>query len=76
MSKVDLTLIERGPDKSLIEHIESILAAAKSGELQEIVYVCGYRNNSVNHGWSKLNNRMRMIGELEQVKWHLLRMDE
>ena len=50
-------------------------AQAKSGELQSIVYVCSYRGNWVNHGWGQLQNRMRLVGELEQVKWHLLSLD-
>ena len=76
MSKVNMTLIEKQPEQSVIKQVEKLLELAKSGELQEIAYVCGYKGNTVNSGWTKLNNRMRVIGELEQIKWHLLRLDE
>ena len=77
MSKIDFRLIEKPPEPSLIEHLESFLKQAKTGELQALVYVSSFKNNSVNHGWTKLpNNRMRLIGELEQVKWHLLSFDK
>jgi hypothetical protein len=75
MSNVDFTLIEKQPEKTVIEHLEALLENARKGELQELVYVCSYKGNFVNHGWTKLNNRMRLIGELEQVKWHLLSQD-
>lgn len=77
MSKIDFRLIEKPPEKSLIEHLEKMLEKAKTGELQALVYVKSYNNNEVNHGWTNLpNNRMRLIGELEQVKWHLLSFDK
>jgi hypothetical protein len=73
---IKLDLIKQPPNTSLINYLENLLINAKSGELQEIVYVCSYRGNFVNHGWTKLTNRMRLIGELEQVKWHLLSLDK
>lgn len=76
MNKVDLSLIEKPPEKSLIEHLENLLKEAKSGELQEIAYVCSYRGNFVNHGWTKIQNNRRMIGELEAMKYGLLGQTE
>ena len=73
--KHDIAVIEAAPQESTIKQLEGLLAQAKSGELQAIVYVCSYRGNSVNHGWSQLQNRVRLVGELEQVKWHLLALD-
>ena len=73
--KHDIAVIEAAPQRSTIEHLENLLVQAKSGELQAIVYVCSYRGNTVNHGWGQLQNRMRLVGELEQVKWHLLSLD-
>jgi hypothetical protein len=76
MRKTDLGLIEQPPNESLVHQLEGLVTAAKSGDLQEIAYVCSYRGNFVNHGWSRITNRMRIIGELEQIKWHLLSMDK
>lgn len=72
----ELKLILDPPQPSVIKQVESLLEHAKSGELQELVYVCGWRGNSVNHGHSRIQNRMRIIGELEQVKWHLMSYDK
>jgi len=72
MSKVDFTLIEKPPEKSLIEHLENLLEEAKSGELQELAYVCSYKGSSVNHGWTRLENNRRIIGELEYMKQHII----
>lgn len=73
----ELRLIQDSPQPHVIQALESLLAQAKSGELQTIVYVCDWRANSISHGWSSIKkNRMRIIGELEQVKWHLLSFDK
>ena len=74
--KHDIAVIEAAPQGNTIKQLEGLLAQAKSGELQAIVFVCSYRGNTVNHGWSQLQNRMRLVGELEQVKWHLLALDQ
>ena len=64
------------PNSALIKQLNGLLEEAKSGELQGMVYVCSYKGNSVSHGWAVSSNIMRIIGEIEQVKWHLLAMDE
>lgn len=66
--KVNLTLIEKKPEKSVIDQLEALLVEAKSGELQELCYVCGYKEGGVNHGWSKLVNNRRLVGEIEFMK--------
>ena len=73
--KVDFTLIEKPPEKSLIQQLEYLMEKAKTGELQELVFVCSYRGNFVNHGWSKLQNqkRRRIVGEMEVMKIELLK---
>ena len=68
MNKIDLTLIEKKPEKSVIDHLEALLVQARSGELQELCYVCGFKEGSVNHGWTKLNNNRRLVGEIEFMK--------
>ena len=68
MSKVELTVFEKKPEKSVIEHLEALLVQAKSGELQELCYVCGFKESSVSHGWTKLTNNRRLVGEIEFMK--------
>ncbi len=69
----ELKLICDPPRQSVIDCLKKLLEQANSGELQTIVYVCDWRGNDIGHGWSEIHkNRVRIIGELEQVKWHLL----
>lgn len=70
--KVDFTLIEKLPQKTLIQQLECLLEQAKTGELQEIAFVCSYRGNLMNHGWTKLQNNRKIIGEMEAMKIELL----
>ena len=72
MKNVNFTLIEKKPEKSVIEHLEALMAQAKSGELQELIYICGYKEGSVNHGWSRLRNNRRLVGEMEFMKHQLI----
>ena len=74
--KVDLTLIEKKPEKSVIDHLDALLVQAKSGELQELCYVCGFKDGSVNHGWTKLNNNRRLVGEIEFMKHMIIEMSK
>lgn len=63
------------PQQDLVLQLERLLEEARSGELQGIAYAVTYVASEVSHGWFFHNNRMRLIGELEQVKWHLLSQD-
>ena len=73
MTDNKLVTIEKGPNPVVIEYLESLLEEAKSGDLQEIVCVMSYRGNYVNSLHTQIgDNRTRIIGELEQIKFHLL----
>ena len=72
MKPVNINLIEDTPVKSLIKHLDGLLEQAKSGELQALAYVCTYRGNTVNSGWTKLRNVRRVVGEMESMKIKLL----
>ena len=74
--KVDLTLIEKKPEKSVIDHLDALLVQAKSCELKEICFVCGFKDGSVNHGWTKLNNNRRLVGEVEFMKHMIIEMSK
>ena len=76
MAKVDLTLITSPAKKSLIEHLELLLAEAKSGELQEMCYVGSYQENKVCHGWTSLTNSRRLIGEIEVLKYRMIEAED
>lgn len=76
MNNSKLSVIQDIPNISLIEHLENLLDKAKSGELQELVYVCSYDDNTTNSGWSAIRNRIRLIGQIEQLKHNLMMGDE
>ncbi|MFT6550495.1 MAG: hypothetical protein ACJA1I_000523 [Zhongshania marina] len=73
MADNKLVAIEKGPNPVVIEYLTLLLEEAKSGDLQDIVCVMSYRGNRVNSLHTQVSdNRMRLIGELEQIKFHLL----
>lgn len=75
-SKSAVALVEAPPNKELIEALEEILAQARTGELQGCVMACSFRGNYVGSWWSGINaNRIRLIGELEQVKWQMCSLE-
>lgn len=76
MSNPDLSVIADKPNADLIERLEGLLAEAKAGELQALVYVCSWRGNGVGSGWCGLNrNRMRIMGELFQLLHKLANLE-
>lgn len=71
-----LHVVQDGPNPTLIECLENLLADAKAGELQAMTYVCSWRSNLVSSGWTSRNhNRMRVIGELTQLSHHLCSLE-
>lgn len=76
MSKPDLSVIVDKPNPELIERLEELLAEAKTGELQALVYVCSWHGNSIGSGWCGMSrNRMRIMGELFQLLHKLADQD-
>lgn len=72
----DLAVIKDVPSQDLIERLEGLLAEAKTGELQALVYVCSWRANSIGSGWCGLSrNRMRIMGELFQLLHKLANLE-
>ena len=68
-----VSVIEKAPNPSVIRFLRELLDHAESGELQEVVCVMSYRGNQVNSLATGLaDNRMRIIGEIEQIKFHLM----
>lgn len=77
MNELNVSVIEKPPHKATIEHLEELLADAKSGELQGFIYICSYKGNKVNSGWTAIGcNRMKLMGELYQVLHHLAAMEK
>ena len=61
------------PSQQVIDILESALEDAKSGELKQLLLVGDYQDLVVQSAWSDItDNRMRLIGELEQLKFHLM----
>ncbi len=54
------------PNPSLIRQLEMMLKDAKSGELRTLVWMSGWDNDSVTHGWSldHRNSARRILAEL------------
>jgi hypothetical protein len=74
---IELSVIQQPPDPKLIERLEALLAEAKTGELQTIVYVGSWRGSDISSGWAGLrNNRMRFMGELYQILHDLAEQDK
>lgn len=64
------------PSAELIERLERLLADAKTGELQGLVYVSSYRANFVSSGWTTIRqNRIRIMGELFQAMHQLASLE-
>ena len=53
--------------------ITMLLNEAENGNLQSIIFVDRYKDDTVGHGWSGTPNK-RMIGELEDVKFKFFSM--
>lgn len=57
---------DKSPNAATIQHLEQLLAEAKSGALRSVVAFCGWDDDSVSHGWSldKRNSQRRMLAEM------------
>lgn len=68
MTESTLSVIEDKPNPALIAHLEEMLAEAKTGELQGMVYAATYRANYVGSGWAGVKrNHMRLMGAMYQL---------
>jgi hypothetical protein len=76
VTEANVSVIEKPPHKATIEHLKELVVEAESGELQGVIYICSYKGNRVNSGWTAVSeNRMRIMGELYQVLHHLAAME-
>ena len=65
--------IRRKINPEFIESLEKLLADAKSGEINAIVYALSYEDGSTANGWvSPDKNLMAIIGEVETLKFELI----
>ncbi|MAF42864.1 MAG: hypothetical protein CMI54_01670 [Parcubacteria group bacterium] len=68
-------------DENTVQVLEDLLASAKTGELQAIMYVDKNNKGECGHGWAGVLDK-RMIGELQSLnfcflaKMHLVRDGE
>lgn len=58
------------PNAGLIWNLEKLLKEAKSGEMISLVWVSGWNNNDVTHGWVIDDNSYRriLLGELAMMQ--------
>ena len=54
------------PNETLIRQLEAILKDAKSGELRSVIWICGWNDDSVTHGWATdgRSSLRRILAEL------------
>ena len=65
------SLSEKKVDSQTVETLTAMLESAKKGEINSIIFIDNYHDGKVGHGWSGKPN-LRMIGELENVKFNFL----
>ena len=65
---------DRKPNPDTIKHLESMLEYARKGELRTVVWLCGWDDDSVTHGWSldHRNSPRRLIAELTMLQYDVL----
>ena len=56
---------DRSPNKDLIRMLEILLDDARNGRLRSSVWLCGWDDDSVSHGWvwDKRTSHRRLIAE-------------
>lgn len=72
MAKVDLSLINTPPQKSVIEHCKSLLEKAESGEIQGIAYATLNRGAEVANGFSDITNANAVVGSLLNLQMRIM----
>ncbi len=62
------------PNPSTVEYLESILARAKTGDIQGFAIVIQKKNATTANGWVGIGKScMSMVGEIESMKVDLIR---
>lgn len=56
------------PDQSVIDHCESLLEQAKSGDLRQLAYVMVLSGNNTNSSWTTSSNTPCTLGELSILR--------
>ena len=65
MSNKPLSLIKKGPNKSVIKFLEETLEDAKSGDVMAVVIVCAHSDGCVSSSWAGIKNcATRLVGKL------------
>ena len=61
-------LSQKKVNHETVAMIEDLLAKAKAGELQSLMYVDGYFDGKAGHGWDGVPT-MKMIGHLRALEF-------
>ena len=65
--------IKQKTNSDLISSLERLLAEAKTGEIQSIVYALSFENGCTGNGWiNSGHNVMALIGEMDVLKLELI----
>ena len=57
-------------DPQTVETLKELLKQAQDGELRSLLFVQGYANGEVAHGWAGTPD-LRMIGAIEDAKFNI-----
>jgi hypothetical protein len=75
MKVKELKQIKRKPDPMIVEHLDTALEMARSGDIQEMIMVCRFDGGGFEQFVSSHDSNdatFMMIGYLESVKAHLI----
>ncbi|OHD18280.1 MAG: hypothetical protein A2Y38_18740 [Spirochaetes bacterium GWB1_59_5] len=57
----------------VVDHLETLLALAKNGEVLELIATVKYDNGLYGHSWTGCENMFELVGVLERQKLATLR---
>lgn len=66
-----VALPPRGANPDVVEKLEGLLADAKSGEVQSVLFICDMRDNTIAAGWTGCENLYALAGHAARVQ-HLI----
>jgi hypothetical protein len=66
-----VALPPRGFNADVVERLEQLLAQAKNGDVQSVLFLCDMRDNTIAAGWTGCENLYTLAGHAARVQ-HLI----
>jgi len=70
---VTLKVVPKGYNSQVIEHLERLLAQARSGEVFELTAITKLKSGEYESSWTGCENLVELAGHLERLKLQMLR---